>query len=78
MGKVMRQLEEGGLTKQTTKRTLLALQALIKKRDTGSLKVIALLQKEIPAELLETHVAESAARTSGPREVILSEYLQGK
>ncbi len=74
--RVMRQLEEGGLPKQTTKHTLQALQALIKKKDASPLKVIALLQTEIPAELLETHVAESAARTSGPREVILSEYLQ--
>jgi superfamily II DNA or RNA helicase len=76
--KVMQQLEEGGLTKQTTKRTLQALQDLVKKQGVQPLKVLALLQTQIPAELLETHVAESAARTSGPREVILSEYLQGK
>ncbi len=76
--KVMQQLEEGGLTKQTTKRTLQALQKNIKDHGPQPLKILALLQTHIPAELLEAHVAESAARTSGPREVILSEYLLGR
>jgi hypothetical protein len=39
------------------------------------LKVLALLQNNIPNEFLESHIAESAAHTFGPREVILSEYL---
>lgn len=29
-------------------------------------------------ELLKSHFSESAAQTTGPREVILSEYLLGK
>ena len=41
------------------------------------LKVLALLQNNVPDEFLEGHIAESAAHTSGPREVILSEYLIG-
>ena len=41
------------------------------------LKMLAVLQKNIPIKLLEGHYAESAAHTFGPREVILSEYLIG-
>jgi len=73
--RVMVQLEEGGLTKQTTKRTLQALQKVIKEQGPQPLKILAILQTHIPDELLEAHVAESAAKTAGPREVILSEYL---
>lgn len=74
--KVMKQLEEGGLPKQTAKKTL---QELIKelKRDISPLKILAILQKNIPEILLEAHIAESAAKTAGPREVILSEYFTG-
>ena len=68
-------LEEGALPKQTAKTVLNALE---KERKTGKLnplKVLALLQNNVPNEFLESHVAESAAHTFGPREVILSEYL---
>ncbi|OHB60656.1 MAG: helicase [Planctomycetes bacterium RBG_13_46_10] len=74
--KVITQLEEGGLPKQTTKKTLQELNNV--KGDFNPLKILALLQKNIPIELLESHFAESAAHTFGPREVILSEYLIGK
>ncbi len=73
--RVMQQLEEGGLTKQTTKRTLQALQKDIKASGPKPLRILGVLQKHIPSELLESHAVESAARTFGPREVILSEYL---
>lgn len=76
--RVMQQLEEGGLTKQTTKKTLQALQANIKEHGGVPLKMLAVLQTNIPSALLKVHVAESAARTAGPREVILSEYLTGR
>jgi len=78
LNKVKRQLEEGGLTKQTTKRTLQALQKEIKDNGTEPRRILAVLQKNIPAGLLEGHITESAAQTFGPREVILSEYLLGK
>jgi len=74
--KVMRQLEEGGLPRQTTKTALKEMNVVIKK-EVKPLKMLAVLQKNIPAELLEGHLAESAAKTAGPREVILSEYLIG-
>jgi ERCC4-related helicase len=70
---VIKQLEEGGMPKQTAKK---ALQE-VKKQGANPLKILAALQKTIPAEFLKEHIAESAALTSGPREVILSEYLVG-
>jgi len=74
--KVVKQLEEGGLPKQTTKKTLRELSQELK-NDVNPLRILAVLQKNIANELLESHFAESAAHTFGPREVILSEYLIG-
>ena len=72
--KVMKEIEEGGLPKQTTKKTL---QELNKKLKNGldPLKILATLQKNIPSDLLKEHITESSAQTTGPREVILSEYF---
>ena len=74
--KVMKEVEEGGLPKQTTKKTL---QELNKESKNGlnSLRILAVLQKNIPTDLLKEHIAESSAQTSGPREIILSEYFTG-
>ncbi|MCD6284050.1 helicase, partial [bacterium] len=72
--KVMREIEEGGLPKQTTKRTLQELNKELK-NGLNSLRILGVLQKNIPSDLLKEHIAESAAQTSGPREVILSEYF---
>jgi len=74
--RVMKELEEGGLPKQTAKTVRKALdQELIGLEVINPLKVIAVLQTTIPSNLLKEHRSESAAQTSGPREVILSEYL---
>ena len=75
--KVFTQLEEGGLPKQTTKNTLQALQSL-RKELVNPLKVLAVLQANIPAGLLESHYAEQNPAASGKREVILSLYLAGE
>lgn len=75
--RVMNRLEEGALPKQTAKTVLKALEKEIKTGKPNPLKVLALLQNGIPDEFLESHIAESAAHTFGPREVILSEYLIG-
>ena len=73
---VIKRIREGALPKQTTKTVLKALEKEIKNtRQPVSLRVLALLQKNIPEELLKRHIAESSANTQGPREVILSEYL---
>ncbi len=72
--KVMTQLEEGGLPKQTTR---VALQSLNKEIEKGvnPLKILSVLQSCISARLLEGHFAETTTDYFGKREVILSEYL---
>lgn len=72
--KLIRQLEEGAIPKQTTKRTLKALNEL-KADFINPFKVLAVVQRNIPERLLESHYAEYSGRFSGKREVILSLYL---
>ncbi|MEK7547038.1 MAG: helicase-related protein [Patescibacteria group bacterium] len=72
--KVMTQLEEGGLPKQTTRVTLQALNTEIEE-GINPLKILSILQSHISARLLEGHFAETATDHFGKREVILSEYL---
>ncbi len=74
--KVINQLEDGALPKQTATTVWKALKPV---RDTGQqpdpLHVLACLQKNIPNELLQGHFSENVKDTSKQREVILSEYL---
>ena len=72
--KVMRELEQGGLPKQTTKTLLKELNKELK-NGINPLKILATVQKSIPDDLLKEHIVENAAQTFGPREVILSEYF---
>jgi superfamily II DNA or RNA helicase/HKD family nuclease len=72
--KVLTQLEEGGLPKQTTKEALKALNEL-KKDLMNPFKVLAALQTHIPERLLEGHYVEYSPTVFGKREVILSLYL---
>jgi len=72
--KVLIQLEEGGLPKQTAKNTLKALDAL-KDELINPFKVLATLQTHIPERLLQRHYAEQNPAVFGTREVILSLYL---
>jgi len=75
--RVVKQLEEGGLPKQTTKEALKALDEL--KQDVmNPLKVLATLQNCIPARLLEGHYVEYSPVVFGKREVILSLYFNGE
>lgn len=75
--RVIKQLEEGAIPKQTTKKTLRALNEL--KSDLANpLKVLAVVQNNIPKKFLESHYAEYSERFSGKREVILSLYLTGE
>ncbi len=66
-------IEEGGLPKQTTKTLTKRLS-----KETNPLKILATLRTTIAPEFFKDTMAESSAQTSGPREVILSEYLIGK
>lgn len=75
--KVVIQLEEGGLPKQTSKNTLKALEAL-KDEQKNPLKVLSTLQTHIPERLLQSHYAEQNPTATGKREVILSLYLTGE
>ncbi len=72
--KVFTQLEQGGLPKQTAKKTLKALNDL-DNDIVNPLKVLAVLQTHISAKLLEGHYAEQNPAMLGKREVILSLYL---
>lgn len=74
--KVLSQLMEGGLPKQTTKNTLAALNKL-KTELANPFKVLAILQMHISDRLLEEHYAEQNPQVTGKREVILSMYLTG-
>jgi len=75
--KVLTQLEEGGLPKQTAKKTLKALDEL-KNEIMNPLKVLAVLQINIPERFLAEHYAERHPQSFGKREVILSMYLSGE
>lgn len=74
---IMRQLEEGGIPKQTAKTALQEVSRELK-GGINPLKILVVLQKNVPAEFMKEHASESAAQTFGPREVILSEYLTVK
>ena len=75
--KVLIQLEECGLPKQTAKQTLKALNNL-KNEIINPFKVLTVLQGHIPAKLLEEHYAEQNPAIFGKREVVLSLYLAGE
>lgn len=66
-------LEEGGLPKQTTKTLVKELS-----EETNPLKILGILRTNIAQEFFQDTLAESSAKTSGPREVILSEFLTSK
>ncbi len=73
--RVMNRLEGGALPKHTARNALRALEEECKTGKPDPIKIITLLQNNIPDELLDHHLAENAKHTSGLREVILSEYL---
>ena len=75
--KLIIRLEEGAIPKQTTKKALKALNDL-KSDMVNPLKVLAVLQHNIPQKFLESHYVELSQRHSGKREVILSLYLRGE
>lgn len=74
MKKLLHVVEEGALPKQTAK----TLVQSIGGKETDPLKILAILRSGIPQEFFKEHISETAADTSGPREVILSEYLLGE
>jgi len=71
--KLIKLLEEGGLPKQTTK---VLVQEL--KEEINPLKILGILKTNIAEEFFQDTLAENSTKTSGPREVILSEFLAAK
>jgi len=71
--KVINLIEEGALPKQTAKTLSKELS-----KEPNPLKILARLKTNIAPEFFKEPIAESSAQTSGPREVILSEYLIGR
>lgn len=76
--RVVKCFEEGALPKQTASTVHKVLQREFKTGKPSPLKVLALLQSNIPDELLKSHFAERATHVVGPREVILSNYMVGE
>ena len=74
LNRVVDLLETGGLPKQTTKTLLKVLDRELKK-NINPIQILALLRLHIAPEFFKATMAETAAQTFGPREVILSEYL---
>lgn len=74
--KTIRLLEQNALPKQTTK-TLNKELGQELEQGARPLKILALIRLYIAPEFFKDTLAESAAQTSGPREIILSEYLAG-
>jgi superfamily II DNA/RNA helicase len=72
LNRLLKITEEGALPKQTAKKLI---NAIAGERDP--LKILSALRGGIPQEFFKEHISETAAETSGPREVILSEYLIG-
>lgn len=70
---ILRLLKEGGVAKATIKK-------IVKKIETedNPLKILAIIRSSISPALFMGTLAKSAADISGPKEVILSEYLIGK
>jgi len=76
--RVIQEIEEGGLPKQTTKTLIKELNRELK-NGVNPFRILAILKMRIPDVFLtENTYMQSAAKTFGPREVILSEYFISK
>jgi len=76
INKIITLIEEGALPGHTIK-TLVSEFQKDAKTGINPLKMLAKLKIKIAPEFFKETAAESAAHTSGPREVILSEYMVG-
>jgi len=77
IGQIIKELEEGGLPKQTSKTLIKEIDKELK-TGVNPLKILVVLKKNIPSEFLREPIAHSSARIFGSREVILSEYFVGE
>ena len=67
---IIQLLKDGAIDKGTIKRLIKEMES-----ETDALKILAKLRTGIPSELFKQTFASSSADMSGPKEVILSEYL---
>jgi len=64
--------KDGAIPKMTIKKILKQI-----KSDTNPLKILAKIKSTMAPELFQKAIAANAADTTGPKEVILSEYFSG-
>ncbi|MEM4242274.1 MAG: helicase-related protein, partial [Candidatus Nitrosotenuis sp.] len=74
---VMESLWNGELPKKTCQKVFRELEQELKNNQNNPLKIISVLQKNIPEAFLKSHITDREGITSSPREVILSEILIG-
>ncbi|HLC78263.1 MAG TPA: helicase-related protein [Candidatus Nanoarchaeia archaeon] len=67
---ILRLLGEGGIAKATIKRILKEIEG-----ESNPLKILAKVKSGVPKDVFQGTFIKNAADTSGPKEVILSEYL---
>lgn len=70
--KVLQRLKEGAIPKATSKKLV---QEITNRGEINPLKILAKVKSGIAPEFLQKRVVTGAADISGPKEVILSEYL---
>jgi superfamily II DNA or RNA helicase len=68
--KVIQLLADGALPRPTTKKAAEAL-----KKETGPLRVLGILRRDIPAQFFQPTRAQLSSGDLSPREVILSSYI---
>ncbi len=68
----VRKILSEGINEQTLKTLVKALST-----ENNPLKILALIRANLPEEFFNEPAVQSAAKTAGPREVILSVYLSG-
>lgn len=73
---VIKAIEEGWLPKETSRKLLKALKEQLS-ANVDPLKILALIRTSISVRMLQEPLSESSAKTRGPREVVLSEYVVG-
>jgi hypothetical protein len=69
-------LQQGALPLRTAKK-ILALAQVELKKGINPLAILAILRTNISPSFFTATLAEGAGAPSGPREVVLSEYLGG-
>jgi len=74
--RVIKAVEDGWLPKETSRKLLKALKQQLT-LNVDPLKMLAVIRTRVPMRLLNEPLSESSAKTQGPREVVLSEYLVG-